>query len=112
MGPDGSWTTPVQYRYKKRLELSFVSLMGAKHVANILRDSRVSAAIHYPEQFASGGSLGLQLKGKATHESAEGRVAARLEAGIRKPIQPFFRNKLTACELWSQAVNTALVVVR
>jgi hypothetical protein len=65
MGPDGSWTTPVQYRYNKRLELSFVSLIGAKHVANILRDSRVSAAIYYPEQFASGGSLGLQLKGKA-----------------------------------------------
>jgi hypothetical protein len=43
--------------------------MDAKHVANILRDSRISAAIYHPEQFASGGSLGLQLEGKATHAS-------------------------------------------
>jgi len=69
LGPDGSWTTPVQYRYNKKFELSFVSLMDAKHVANILRDSRVSAAIYHPEQFASGGSLGLQLKGNATRAS-------------------------------------------
>ena len=69
MGPGGGWTTPVQDRYKKRLELSFVSLIGAKHVANNLRDSRVSAAIYYPEQFASSGSLGWQRRGKATHAS-------------------------------------------
>ena len=70
MGPDGSWTTPVQYRYNEKLELSFVSLMDAKHVANILHDSRVSAAIYHPEQFAGGGSLGLQLRGSARHVSA------------------------------------------
>ena len=70
MGPDGSWTTPVQYRYNEKLELSFVSLTDAKHVANILGDSRVSAAIYHPEQFAGGGSLGLQLRGRARLVSA------------------------------------------
>jgi pyridoxamine 5'-phosphate oxidase-like protein len=65
LGPDGSWTTPVQYRYNEKLELSFVSMMDTKHVANILKDSRVSVAIYNPTQLPGGGSLGLQIKGAA-----------------------------------------------
>ena len=65
IGADGSWTTPVQYSYSPKLELSFVSMMDTKHVANILKDSRVSVAIYSPVQFPGGGSLGLQIKGEA-----------------------------------------------
>jgi hypothetical protein len=55
----------VQYTYSPNLELSFVSMMDTKHVANILKDSRVSVAIYNPVQFPGGGSLGLQIKGEA-----------------------------------------------
>jgi nitroimidazol reductase NimA-like FMN-containing flavoprotein (pyridoxamine 5'-phosphate oxidase superfamily) len=46
MGPDGSWTTPVQYRHDNRLNLYFMSLPDAKHVLNIRTDPRVSVAIY------------------------------------------------------------------
>jgi len=48
IGADGSWTTPVQYSYSPKLELSFVSTMDTKHVANILKDSRVFVAVYGP----------------------------------------------------------------
>ena len=71
IGADGSWTTPVQYSYSEALELSFVSMMDRKHVANILTHPYVSAAIYNPERFPGGGSLGLQIKGGATLVSGD-----------------------------------------
>ena len=40
IGPDGSWTSPVQYRYSEKLNLYFVSLKSSRHVTNILHDIR------------------------------------------------------------------------
>jgi general stress protein 26 len=64
IGDDGSWTSPVQFTYSSQLVLSFLSMMDAKHVTNILKDPRVSVAIYKPEPFPGGGNLGLQIKGK------------------------------------------------
>lgn len=69
---DGSWTSPVQYRYGEKLELYFKSLPDTKHVANILRDSRVSVAIYFPKPFPQGGNLGLQIKGTAEQVKSGG----------------------------------------
>lgn len=67
IGPDGSWTSPVQYRYTEKLDLYFMSLMETKHVENILKDPRVSVAIYFPKPLPGpkGGNLGLRIKGKA-----------------------------------------------
>jgi general stress protein 26 len=60
----GSWTSPVQFQYDASLHLYFASLPDARHVRNIHRDPRVSAAIYsYPGP--PGGNLGLQIKGTA-----------------------------------------------
>jgi general stress protein 26 len=64
IGPDGSWTSPVQFRYNEKLELSFVSMSDTKHAQNILEDPRVSVAI-YSFPGPEGDNLGLQIKGKA-----------------------------------------------
>jgi len=66
LGADGSWTSPVEYTVGPKLELSFVSMIDTKHVANLLADSRVSLAIYNPKPLPGGGSLGLQMKGRAT----------------------------------------------
>jgi hypothetical protein len=66
IGPDGSWTSPVQFQYNEKLELSFMSMPDTKHVQNLLRDSRVSIAI-YSFPGPEGGNLGLQIKGKAEY---------------------------------------------
>jgi nitroimidazol reductase NimA-like FMN-containing flavoprotein (pyridoxamine 5'-phosphate oxidase superfamily) len=57
VGPDGSWTSPVQFAYNEKLELSFMSMPDTKHVQNILKDPRVSAAI-YSFPGPPGGNLG------------------------------------------------------
>ncbi len=44
LGPDGPWTSPVQFRFN--LELFFLSMREAKHVQNITQDARVSVAIY------------------------------------------------------------------
>jgi general stress protein 26 len=60
----GSWTSPVQFRYDASLHLYFASLPDTRHVRNIHRDPRVSAAIYsYPGP--PGGNLGLQIRGRA-----------------------------------------------
>lgn len=66
IGDDGSWTTPVQYQYDEKLTFFFTSMMDTKHVANILKDPRVSVAI-YSFPGPKGGNLGLQIKGTAEH---------------------------------------------
>lgn len=64
IGPEGSWTCPVGFKYTDKLELSFVSMLNTKHVQNILKDNRVSVAI-FNIPGSDGGSLGLQIKGTA-----------------------------------------------
>jgi hypothetical protein len=64
VGPDGSWTCPVGFKYTDKLELSFVSLLSTKHAKNIAIDNRVSLAI-FSVPGPEGGSLGLQIKGVA-----------------------------------------------
>ena len=64
IGPDGSWTSPVQFSYNEKLELSFMSMPDTKHVQNIVKDPRVSLAI-YSFPGPEGGNLGLQIKGRA-----------------------------------------------
>jgi Pyridoxamine 5'-phosphate oxidase len=60
----GSWTSPVLFEHDASLHLYFASLPDARHVRNIQRDPRVSAAIYgYPGP--PGGNLGLQIKGTA-----------------------------------------------
>ena len=64
VGPDGSWVSPVRFKYNEKLELYFQSMMDTKHVQNILKDPRVSVAI-YTFPGPAGGNLGLQIKGRA-----------------------------------------------
>jgi general stress protein 26 len=71
IGDDGSWTSPVQYRYGPKLELYFESMNETKHVENIRNDPRVSVAIYWPEEFPGGGNLGLQIRGTAEELPAE-----------------------------------------
>lgn len=70
IGPDGSWTCPVHYRYNEALELFFQSLPDTKHVTNIQADSRVSVAIFSPPGL-TGEKLGLQIKGTVTDLGAD-----------------------------------------
>jgi hypothetical protein len=72
IGDDGSWTSPVQYRHGPNLELYFESTKDTKHVANIRKNPRVSVAIYWPEEFPSGGNLGLQIRGIAEEVTSEG----------------------------------------
>jgi general stress protein 26 len=65
LGPDGSWTCPVHYKYNEKLELFFQSLPDTKHVENIYADPRVSVAI-FTAPGSDGVKLGLQIKGTAT----------------------------------------------
>ncbi len=65
IGHDGSWTSPVQYSHGPKLQLYFLSKRDSKHVANILKDERVSLAIYHPEALPTGGHIGLQIKGTA-----------------------------------------------
>jgi general stress protein 26 len=64
VGPDGPWTSPVQYQHNDNLELFFKSQADTKHGANIRRDPRVAVAI-YNSPGPPGGNLGLQIKGRA-----------------------------------------------
>jgi len=70
LGPDGPWTSPVQFRFNDKLELFFLSMLQAKHVQNIMQDARVSVAI-YSHPGPPGGNLGLQIKGRAEHQREE-----------------------------------------
>ena len=65
VGEGGSWTCPVHYDFGPKLELYFQSQKDTKHVANILKDARVSVAIYNPEALPDGGHMGLQIKGSA-----------------------------------------------
>lgn len=67
----GSWTSPVQYQWDSQLNLYFASTTDARHVGNLRRDARVSAAI-YSFPGPPGGNLGLQLRGIATATDAAG----------------------------------------
>ena len=90
IGPDGSWTSPVQFGYDEKLELSFMSMPDTKHVRNIREDPRVSVAI-YSFPGPEGGNLGLQIKGRAedeTGESGTDRAAASSETWHRFRIVP------------------------
>ena len=64
IGPDGSWTCPVHYKYNEELELFFMSMSDTKHVENIHADPRVSVAIFTPPG-PDREKLGLQIKGTA-----------------------------------------------
>jgi uncharacterized protein YhbP (UPF0306 family) len=90
IGPDGSWTSPVQFRYNEKLEHSFVSMSDTKHAQNILEDPRVSVAI-YSFPGPEGGNLGLQIKGKAndvTGQSGTDEAVASSETWHRFRIVP------------------------
>lgn len=65
IGDDGSWISPIQYQHDEKLNLFFMSMMDTKHVANILKDPRVSVAIYKDVPFPDNGNLGLQIKGIA-----------------------------------------------
>lgn len=102
IGADGSWTSPVQYRYSEQLNLYFVSPKSARHVANMLRDPRVSAAMYKPEPFPAPhrGNLGLQIRGRAQQLTD----SARIEEAVRylgyRPSAPWQVFKVTPEELW------------
>ena len=59
----GTWTSPVQYQWGPGLHLFFSSMPDARHVRNMARDKRVSAAI-YAFPGPPGGNLGLQISGQ------------------------------------------------
>jgi general stress protein 26 len=83
LDPDGgSWTSPVQYQWDSQLNLYFASMPDARHVGNLRRDPRVSAAI-YSFPGPPGGNLGLQLRGIATAIGAAGDQAPWLSFTIK-----------------------------
>ena len=102
VGDESSWTNPVQYGYSEKLDLYFVSMMDSKHVRNILKDPRISAAIFKTERFAGpeGDVLGLQLKGTAKHltDQSEIEEAVRCYGGKTDGDWQFF--KIMVDELW------------
>lgn len=87
IGPDGSWTSPVQYHYDEKLNLYFTSLPKAKHVQNILKDPRVSVAI-YSFPGPPGGNIGLQIRGTAER------------VGGQSSTETWQQFKLTPEEVW------------
>jgi general stress protein 26 len=81
----GSWTSPVLFEHDAGLHLYFASLADARHVRNIQRDPRVSAAIYsYPGP--PGGNLGLQIKGTA--EPADDSSSTQSDGWQRFRITP------------------------
>ncbi len=66
IGPDGSWTCPVQFAHSEKLDLYFRSMPHSKHMRNIGNDNRISVAIFKTERFPDSKEvMGLQLKGTA-----------------------------------------------
>ena len=51
IGPDGSWTCPVQFGHSDKLDFYFRSLVHAKHMLDLQNDNRVSVAIFSTERF-------------------------------------------------------------
>ena len=102
IGPDGSWTSPVQYRYSEKLDLYFVSLKSSRHVTNILHDPRVSVAIYKPEPFPGprGGNLGLQIRGRAQQLADSARIEEAVSYLGYRPSAPWQVFKITPQELW------------
>ena len=100
MGPDGSWTNPVQYGYSEKLDLYFVSMMDAKHVRNILSDPRISSAIFKTERFVDGEVLGLQLKGTAKHLTLPEEIEEAVRCYGSRPDEIWNFFKVTPEELW------------
>ncbi len=87
IGPDGPWTSPVQYHHNHRLELFFSSMADTTHVRNISGDTRVSVAI-YRHPGPPGGNLGLQIRGQAQ----------RIDG--TSPTDGWQRFKITPDEVW------------
>jgi general stress protein 26 len=81
----GSWTSPVLFEHDASLHLYFASLPDARHVRNIQRDPRVSAAI-YSDPGPPGGNLGLQIKGTA--EPADDSSSTQSDGWQRFRITP------------------------
>jgi uncharacterized protein YhbP (UPF0306 family) len=100
IGDDGSWTNPVQYGYSEKLDLYFVSMMDAKHVANILKDPRVSVAIFKTERFSDGEVLGLQLKGTAKHLTDAKEIEEAVRCYGSKPSEVWNFFKISPAEAW------------
>lgn len=102
IGEDGSWTNPVEFHYSEKMNLYFVSMIDTKHVQNILRDPRISAAIFKTERFPGpeGDVLGLQLKGTAQHLTDERDIeeAVRCWGGRPSEVWNFF--KIVPEEVW------------
>jgi len=102
IGPDGSWTSPVQYRYSEKLNLYFVLLKSSRHVTNILHDPRVSVTIYNPEPFPGpkGGNLGLQIRGRAQRLADRARIEEAVSYLGYRPSAPWKVFKITPEELW------------
>lgn len=100
VGEDGSWTNPVQYGYSEKLDLYFVSMMDSKHVANLLKDPRISAAIFKTERFPDGEVMGLQLKGTAKHLTSDAEIEKAIRYYGAKPNGEWEFFKITPEELW------------
>jgi general stress protein 26 len=81
----GTWTSPVLFEHDASLHLYFASLPDTRHVRNIQRDPRVSAAIYsYPGP--PGGNLGLQVKGTA--EPADDSSSTQSDGWQRFQVTP------------------------
>jgi Uncharacterized stress protein (general stress protein 26) len=99
IGPDGSWTSPMEFRYNEKLELYFMSMMDTKHVANILKDPRVSVAI-YSFPGPTGGNLGLQIKGTAKHLTKQSASDEAAHNTGNKFSETWHHFKITPEEVW------------
>ena len=61
----GVWANTLNFAYDKELNMYFVSKTSSRHCQNILKDSKISAAIYSTEQQHHEYVKGIQLIGEA-----------------------------------------------
>ena len=61
----GTWSNPVYFSWDNQAALYFISLSSSRHMKNITKDARISAAIYPTNQSTHGDVFGIQLTGNA-----------------------------------------------
>lgn len=61
--PKGVWSNPVYFSWDDNFNFYFISQMHSRHMQNIQKNQRISAAIYKTEQ--KGDIAGIQLEGTA-----------------------------------------------
>ena len=71
----GVWSNPLYFAWDENFNLYFISQPNSRHMQNIEKDPRVSAAIYSTAQDTFGDVVGVQLSGKARILSLKDEIA-------------------------------------